>query len=333
MYSYTPELWIIFFLIYGFAGWVYEEIFYLVTEKKLVNRGFIHGPVLPIYGTGAILILFAVIPVSSNPVLVCLVGGFAATVLEYFTGAAMQSLFHVRYWDYTGLFLNLKGHICFRATLTWCIASVLLVYCVHFPLAAFLGTLDTRLVYALAHIGALCFAADFAVSFREAMDLRAILDKLTAENEELAKMVNEFNEKLNEAEKQLKQAKAELKADAERRRSEINDSIEQLHALRRNAETELERLKFNAEGDLEQLLLTAELKTRRLKTETEDSLEYLKEKIERQYIYIHTRLHRRRHDRSFMRIRGILRRNHIVSGEKYRKALEQIKDKWRDTGD
>ena len=334
MYSYSPELWIIFFLIYGFAGWVYEEIFYLITEKQLVNRGFIHGPILPIYGAGAIIILFAVMPVSSNPVLVCLVGGFTATVLEYLTGEAMLALFHVRYWDYTGLFLNIKGHICFRATLTWCIASMLLVYAVHFPLAAFLNTIDTRFVYAAAHIGALCFAADFAISFREALDLRAVLDKLTAENEELARLVAEFEKGIDEAEAQLKRAKAEIKAeikaDAERRHAEINERLNRLEELRQSAKTEFERLKFNAEGDIEQLLLIAELKTKKLKTDTENDLEYLKQQVERQYLYIHTRLHRRRNDRSFMRIRAIMRRNRIASRDKYQKALEQLKNNFKE---
>ncbi len=100
MYTYSTMQWILFFYIYCFIGWIWETSYVSIRTKHFTNRGFMHGPFLPIYGTGAIVILLATIPVKSIIPLVFLFGMIAATLLEFFTGAAMLKLFHVD----TGLF-------------------------------------------------------------------------------------------------------------------------------------------------------------------------------------------------------------------------------------
>lgn len=315
MYSYSPEEWMIFFLIYSFIGWIYEEIFYLFADKKLVNRGFMHGPFLPIYGVGAIIILLAVLPVGTNPVLVFLIGGLAATILELLTGMAMEAMFHVRYWDYTGCFLNYNGHICFRATLVWCIASVLLVNCVHVPLGNFLKSMNTTVVYAVAHLFSLGFTADFAISFREALDLRQILDTLMADNEEFAKIAAELNAKKEDIEAAVR----EFEAKREKLEADISD-------MRDKAEYEIERRKFNAESDMEQLKMKAEVKADSFRKEAEEELMRISEHIEAQKAELRSRLHSYKRTSGYKKIKLIMNRNTIVSSERYKKALEQLKE-------
>ncbi len=329
MYSYSTEIWIIFFFIYSFIGWLYEEIFFLIKEKKLVNRGFMHGPFLPIYGVGAILILFAVMPVSDKWLLVFIFGGAAATLLELFTGLAMQWLFHVRYWDYTGYFMNYKGHICLFATVVWCIASVLLVNFVQIPLGNFLTGLNSKVVYFVAHIFSICFAADFALSFREAMDFRKILDTLTADNEELARIVAELNAKKAEIEAAVKEFEAK-KEQFEADISEIKDKVE----------FGIEKMKFNTESNVEALMMKAEVKAEKFKAKAEERADRFRQQTElfneesnrlKEYLEEHKqrmRIHMRSIDYSsnFDRIRLILERNNIAAVESHKKALEQLKE-------
>ena len=100
MHIYTTGQWVLLFFFYCFCGWVWESCYVSVCQRRWVNRGFLHGPLLPIYGSGAILILFVTLPAANHLWLVYVLGLVAATALEYVTGAVMERLFGVRYWDY-----------------------------------------------------------------------------------------------------------------------------------------------------------------------------------------------------------------------------------------
>jgi uncharacterized membrane protein len=89
------------------------------------------GPVIPIYGTGAVIVLFAVIPFRTSPILVFIVGTVAASILEFVTGFVMERIYKVRYWDYSDKPFNLCGYICLFNSLCWGVLSILLIYLVH----------------------------------------------------------------------------------------------------------------------------------------------------------------------------------------------------------
>ena len=131
MYHYSILQWMLFFYIYCFFGWIIESIYVSVCTGNWVNRGFMRGPVIPIYGTGAIIILFAVIPFRTSPILVFIIGTIAASVLEFVTGFVMERIYKVRYWDYSDKPFNLCGYICLFNSLCWGVLSILLIYLVH----------------------------------------------------------------------------------------------------------------------------------------------------------------------------------------------------------
>lgn len=121
----------LFFYIYCFFGWIIESIYVSVCTGNWINRGFMRGPVIPIYGTGAVIVLFAVIPFRTIPVLVFIVGMISASVLEFITGFVMEKIYKVRYWDYSDKPFNLCGYICLFNSLCWGVLSILLIYLVH----------------------------------------------------------------------------------------------------------------------------------------------------------------------------------------------------------
>ena len=188
MGTYTSVQWVLFFFFYCFCGWVWESCYVSAKARRWVNRGFLHGPLLPIYGSGAILILLVTLRVQGSVVLIYLIGMVAATVLEYFTGAAMESLFEVRYWDYTRQKFNLKGYICLSSTLAWGVFSILLVKVIHPPVAALLLHIPTVWAEPLALVLVTTTTVDAVQSFHAAFNLREILAKLTEESEELRRL-------------------------------------------------------------------------------------------------------------------------------------------------
>jgi len=188
MGAYTSVQWVLFFFFYCFCGWIWESCYVSAKQRHWVNRGFLHGPLLPIYGSGAILILLVTIQVQNSLALIDLIGMAAATVLEYFTGAAMESLFEVRYWDYTRQKFNLKGYICLSSTLAWGVFSILLVKVIHPPVAALLLRIPTAWAEPLALALVTAATVDAVQSFHAARNLREILAKLTEESEDLRRL-------------------------------------------------------------------------------------------------------------------------------------------------
>lgn len=187
-YQYTPIDWLLFFYIYCFIGWCIESTFVSVKKKKFVNRGFMRGPFLPLYGSGAVIMLFATIPFRDNIFLIFLAGGLAATVLEYFTGVCMEALFKVRYWDYSNQPFNFQGHICLGTSIAWGMLSIALVKIIHAPVESLVLSLNRTFALTAAVILSVLIACDFILSFKAALDIRNMLEKMTKAKEELEKM-------------------------------------------------------------------------------------------------------------------------------------------------
>ena len=108
-------LWI---TVYAIGGWVYETIICSIQERHVVKRGFLHGPVCPIYGVGAVgnYLAFGWI---ANPIALFLVGAVVSTAFEYAVGWTLERLFGKRWWSYDGWFLNIKGRVCLVGALVF----------------------------------------------------------------------------------------------------------------------------------------------------------------------------------------------------------------------
>lgn len=189
MYHYHFHQWLSFFYFYCFFGWCFESTWVSLKSRKFINRGFMKGPWLPLYGSGAICVLFVTLPFQSDWRLVYLIGAFSATVLEYAVGTAMVSLFKVRYWDYSDRKIQLHGHICLSSSIAWGFLSLLMVYVVHEPVASFILGLNNDLVMFLTFLVTALMAYDFAIAFRQAMDLRALIIQAEKIRQELSERI------------------------------------------------------------------------------------------------------------------------------------------------
>ena len=124
MFNYLPLQWMLLFYFYSFCGWIWESLYVSVLEKRLVNRGFMRGPFLPLYGCGGVMMLVASRPFYDSIILVYIAGCIGATLLELITGIVMETLFNVRYWDYHHKKFNFMGYTCLESTLFWGVCTV-----------------------------------------------------------------------------------------------------------------------------------------------------------------------------------------------------------------
>lgn len=336
--TYTADQWVLFFFFYCLCGWVWESCYVSIRQHRWVNRGFLHGPLLPIYGSGAIIILFSTIRIQDSLWLIYLFGMISATILEYFTGAAMEALFHVRYWDYSNQKCNLNGYICLSSSLAWGGFSILLVKVIHPPIARLILAIPQVLAEPLAFVLVAGTTVDAVQSFRAAMDLREMLTRLTEENEDLRRIakrveivsafaeddLRRFRER-TEIDKilladQLEAAKARLDEERAMRTLRREEATEQ--RLRRRTAAKLQALR-NVSKALEnyrsRLEETKELTGQALadrKAEISQALEKLRANEARIIS---------RSEKTYRQSLRILRGNPSASTKKYAEALENLR--------
>ncbi len=194
MYSFCR--WLIIFYVYCFFGWCFESAYVSLCERRLVNRGFIKGPLLPIYGSGAVIMLFSTRN-CTNIVSMYLVGALSATTLEFFTGMAMEKLFKIKYWDYSTHRFNFKGHICLSSTVAWGFFTLLLCEVIHPPVAHLIDSIPQVVLIIAAAAITVPVAADFITSFKTALNIRDWHVKFEEYKELAAAELHSLGEKLN----------------------------------------------------------------------------------------------------------------------------------------
>lgn len=223
MYQYTIIQWLFFFYFYCFFGWVFESAFVSIKSRHFVNRGFMRGPFLPIYGSGAIMMLVVSMPFQDNIVLTYFAGCVGATILELVTGVTMEALFKVRYWDYSNQKFNYKGHICLSSTIAWGFLTILMTEIVHRGVEKAVFLIPGTVVTVLTVVLSVFIVADFSLSFKAAMDLRDILiglEKAKEEMERIQKRLDVLIAVVNDGRENRKQEREE-------RTEELMDSLEE----------------------------------------------------------------------------------------------------------
>lgn len=251
MYSYHFREWLSFFYFYCIFGWCFESTYVSFKDRHPINRGFLKGPWLPLYGSGAILVLWLTLPFQETPVLVYVVGALGATVLEYVTGEVMVRLFKVRYWDYSSQKFQYRGHICLSSSVAWGFLSLLMVYVVHKPVEQFIFWMHEEVVSVLTFGITVCIVYDFSNAFRKAMDLRELL--IQAEL-----LCAELEQRAAEKRRLLEAAATFAKAAVEERIEEKKERVEQSkEELLGKMECEIDRLQKKQEQLRERMIQSA----------------------------------------------------------------------------
>lgn len=122
---------LLYFFIYSICGWILESIFKTIYEKRWVNSGFLHSPLCPIYGVGAVMMILFLSSFKNNIFLLFIAAFVILSVLEYFVGWLLETLFNTKYWDYTTNRLNIKGRVCIFNSVIWGILGVIFIQFLH----------------------------------------------------------------------------------------------------------------------------------------------------------------------------------------------------------
>lgn len=241
-----------FFILYSLLGWAMESAFVSISTKEWVNRGFLNGPFCPIYGTGALLIILFLSPVSENVFLLFIGGFFLASVVEYVIAVVLEKLFHASWWDYSQKKWNIKGRICLERSVEWGILTIFMMRVIHPFIENIVSDIPLLLGEAVGTILLMYLVVDAGIIVEHILRLNEKLAHLSEATDEVREKLHRT--RLYSAKKELVEHLENLPAAALLR--EWKDRMEETY------------------GDIEQLQMEERLRGEFIANEIRERLEY-----------------------------------------------------------
>lgn len=225
----------LYFIFYSFLGWGMETCYCSICEHRLVPRGFLYGPICPIYGAGVLLMILFFTPLKRNLVLFYVTAVVVMSSWEYFVAWLLETVTHVKYWDYSHFRFNLKGRICLWVALVWGILSYVVIFYIHPPIDSRFDLIPPALKYALCGVLLIILLADATLTIHHLALVSKLVVGVTVLSEEL--------------QVQLALGKAELadklEPKAEAVRQKYNDEVARLERISRRFRNRYSRMSFN----------------------------------------------------------------------------------------
>lgn len=212
----------LWFIFYSIIGWIYETILVSCMQKNFVNRGFLNGPYCPIYGSGALIVIFLLDKdvgyaalFTSSMVLTC--------TLEYITSYVLEKIFHSKWWDYSSHRFNLNGRVCLEGALVFGLMSVIVVKFVHPLIEKYTDCINDNFIYIAALILFLLFIYDSVITVRHLLHLKDVIKKI---HEALEKTKYDIEEKIEHKAEEMEEYKENIHFHIEKKRDFIKHEIE-----------------------------------------------------------------------------------------------------------
>jgi uncharacterized membrane protein len=166
------------FLLYSFFGWIYESCLVSFQKKTFINRGFLSGPIIPLYGSGALLVYLVFWDYRDDFLLIFVGGAILATVLEYINSLLMEILFHTRWWDYSNYRFNLQGRVCLAASFLWGVLTILMLHIFQPGIDFLILKIPRRIGEIAGYVIIPFITADIIVTSVDTIKLEKLLVKL-----------------------------------------------------------------------------------------------------------------------------------------------------------
>ena len=175
----------IYFIIYSFIGWCLEVICKFFQYKRYINRGFLIGPICPIYGYGVLLIIILIGVDTKDILSVFLKSIFVCSILEYFTSYFMEKLFKARWWDYSSKRFNINGRICLETMIPFGILGTSVVYLIHPSIKKFVNLFGSKTIMVVSITLFIIYLVDNIISFNVMSKIKDEIKKQKSDNTEL----------------------------------------------------------------------------------------------------------------------------------------------------
>lgn len=183
----------LYLIVYSFLGWMIETIYCSALQGHFVERGFLNGPVCPIYGFGALLTVSFLAPYTNNIIVVFILGMVSTSVLEYFTSYIMEKLFKMKWWDYSEHKFNIKGRVCLLNSSLFGILCVVLIEWIHPFVIILVSGIPNKILYILSVTLFVILLVDLILSVRSVLSLKENFEQLYILKEQIHDVLTQEN--------------------------------------------------------------------------------------------------------------------------------------------
>ena len=229
----TIKLYILIFFIYGIAGWVMESTMISIKNKKFVNRGFLIGPICPIYGYGVVFVSLFLKKYQDDIIATFVMSIIICGVLEYFTSYFMEKFFHARWWDYSKKKFNINGRICLENLFLFGIASILIIYIINPFLTSKINNIPSNIQDIIIICLLMIHIVDNIVSYKIILNLKQVSNEIKDNTIEISEKVRNIIHNKSKFHRRLVDAFHNIKEKVQYTKWNIKDKIEK---IRKNKE-------------------------------------------------------------------------------------------------
>ena len=301
---------LLYFFVYGFLGWCTEVGFAAFKTHHFVNRGFLNGPICPIYGVGVTAVITVLTPYKSDIIVLYILSVVLVTVLEGVTGWAMDKIFHNKWWDYSDMPLNIGGYVCLLFSIVWGFACLFIIYFIQPLVHDLLAFIPTIVGIILIIILGITLIADLYVTASTIFKFNrrlAAMEKIAAEMHEISEQIGqEIFEKTIRALDRQEASKERLATATDEFKEKMQDT---------------------ASGLKEKTQGTAfELKERAL--DARERSQEISEELRSKIASLHTRYHEST-DKPGRISRRLMNAFPKMESRQYKESLEVLKKRWK----
>lgn len=301
---------LLYFFVYGFLGWCTEVGFAAFKTHHFVNRGFLNGPICPIYGVGVTAVITVLTPYKSDIIVLYILSVVLVTVLEGVTGWAMDKIFHNKWWDYSDMPLNIGGYVCLLFSIVWGFACLFIIYFIQPLVHDLLAFIPTIVGIILIIILGITLIADLYVTASTIFKFNrrlAAMEKIAAEMHEISEQIGqEIFEKTIRAMDRQEASKEKLATATDEFKEKMQDT---------------------ASGLKEKTQGTAfELKERAL--DARERSQEISEELRSRIASLHTRYHEST-DKPGRMSRRLMNAFPKMESRQHKESLEVLKKRWK----
>lgn len=301
---------LLYFFVYGFLGWCTEVGFAAFKTHHFVNRGFLNGPICPIYGVGVTAVITILTPYKSDIIVLYILSVVLVTVLEGVTGWAMDKIFHNKWWDYSDMPLNIGGYVCLLFSIVWGFACLFIIYFIQPLVHDLLAFIPTIVGIILIIILGITLIADLYVTASTIFKFNrrlAAMEKIAAEMHEISEQIGqEIFEKTIRAMDRQEASKEKLATATDEFKEKMQDTASGLKEKTQGTAFELKERALNAR----------------------ERSQEINEELRSRIVSLHTRYHEST-DKPGRISRRLMNAFPKMESRQYKESLEVLKKRWK----
>ena len=224
----TIQLYILIFFIYAVAGWIMESSSISIQNKKFVNRGFLIGPICPIYGYGVVLVSLLLKKYQDDIIVTFCMSVIICGLLEYFTSFFMEKIFKARWWDYSDRKFNINGRICLENLVLFGVASCFIIYVTNPFIIEKINLIPNSIQQIIISILLVIHITDNIISYKIIFNLKRVSTEIKDNTIEISEKVKNIIHSKSILHRRLVNAFPNIKERVEFKKWTIKEKLEEL---------------------------------------------------------------------------------------------------------